>query len=130
MRTIIAGSRDITDYGLVKEAIRESGFDISLILWGGARGVDTLGKRYADEHAIPSQLFAAEWDNLDVEPLRVKTGQSGKLYNALAGFIRNEKMAKNADALVAITRGSSGTADMIERATALGLKIYVKKVKW
>ena len=37
MITIVAGSRSITDYEIVKEAIEKSGFDITCIVSGGQR---------------------------------------------------------------------------------------------
>lgn len=113
MRTIIAGSRTITDYRLVLDAIRESGFEITAIVSGRARGVDTLGERFAKEHDIPLAPFPAKWD----------------LYGKSAGYRRNEEMARNADALIAITTGSVGTGHMIDIANQKGLKVYVKIVK-
>ena len=47
MKVIIAGSRDITDYSLVCRAISESKFDITEVISGTARGVDTLGEKWA-----------------------------------------------------------------------------------
>jgi len=47
-----------------------------------------------------------------------------------AGPLRNERMAQNADALIAIWDGKSpGTRDMIARAHKHGLKVYVKTVE-
>ena len=44
------------------------------------------------------------------------------------GYIRNEEMAKNADALVAFWDGEShGTKHMIELANRYGLKVRVKR---
>jgi len=47
MKVIIAGSRTCTDYSLLEEAIRESGFEITTVLCGGAKGADILGKQWA-----------------------------------------------------------------------------------
>jgi predicted Rossmann fold nucleotide-binding protein DprA/Smf involved in DNA uptake len=44
MRVIIAGSRYCTDRQEVLDAIRESGFKISTVISGCARGVDTIGE--------------------------------------------------------------------------------------
>lgn len=46
MRTIIAGSRSITDYALIQKAVSESGFEITEVVSGGAIGVDRLGERW------------------------------------------------------------------------------------
>ena len=59
MITIVAGSRSITNYEIVKEAIEKSGFDIISIVSGGARGVDSLGERYARENGIELKQFPA-----------------------------------------------------------------------
>lgn len=113
MKVIIAGSRGITSFMRVKSAIEESGFDITEVVSGCAMGVDRLGERWANINKIKVVRFAAEWATL------------GKR----AGFVRNEKMARYADALVAIHDGQSrGTAHMIETAEQVGLKVFVKTV--
>jgi len=111
MRTIIAGSRDFHDYQTVVDAIEESRFTITTVISGGAKGVDALGERYAEEMNINLKIFRADWE---------KNGRA-------AGPIRNRKMAENADALIAVWDGQSrGTKNMIETATKLGLMVYVK----
>jgi hypothetical protein len=113
MRTIIAGSRTITDYNIVKEAIEKSGFEITTILCGMAKGVDQLGKRYGEEKEIPIEKFPANWE----------------IYGKMAGYFRNEQMGRNADALIAIWDGESkGTKQMIGIARLLKLKVFVYKV--
>ena len=48
MRVAVIGSRTVVGLAQVVAAIEESGFtDISLIVSGGARGVDTLAEQYA-----------------------------------------------------------------------------------
>ena len=128
MRTIIAGSRSITDYNLVLEAIEESEFIITEVVSGKAQGIDTLGERYAKENNIPIKEFPANWNDLKVEHCIIKRNAYGKEYNVLAGFNRNQDMADYADALIAVTTGSSGTNDMIQRAYLNNLKVYIKLV--
>lgn len=116
MKTIIAGSRDINDYELVVAAIEQSGFTITEVVSGKARGVDTLGEAWAKIHNIPVKPFPAEW--------RPK----GKLDKA-AGIKRNINMGNYADALIAVWDGKSrGTEHMIRIATVKGLKVFVLKV--
>lgn len=112
MKTIIAGSRTITNYDLVKQAVTESGFEISSVVCGMAKGVDSLGLRYATENNLPVEKFPAEWERF---------GKS-------AGYRRNVQMGEAADALIAITTGSPGTRHMIDIATEKGLKVFVKRV--
>lgn len=110
MKTVIAGSRTVTNYDLVTKAVLDSGFNVTEIVSGCARGVDSLGERYAVEHRLPINLFPADWN---------KHGKS-------AGPIRNQQMAEYAEALIAVRQDMSrGTTDMITRAHTLGLKVYV-----
>jgi predicted Rossmann fold nucleotide-binding protein DprA/Smf involved in DNA uptake len=111
MRTIIAGSREITDYALIERGMIDVPFNVTEVVSGGARGVDTLGERWARENGIPIKIFPADW----------KIGRS-------AGILRNTQMANYAEALVAFHfNGSRGTANMIEQAKRHGLKVFVVK---
>ena len=110
MKTIIAGGRDITDFSLVVQAVAQSGFNITEVVSGRARGVDTLGENYATLKRIPIAKFPADWTT----------------HGKAAGPIRNTQMAQYADALIAIWDGESkGTKNMINQATKLGLKVFV-----
>jgi len=110
MRTIIAGSRGITRFSRVLNAVESSGFEITEVVSGAARGVDTLGEEWAWTSNIPIKQFPAKW----------------KEYGKTAGFIRNQEMADYADALIAVWDGkSSGTLDMINRAKENNLKVFV-----
>ena len=114
MKTIIAGSRDITDIREVEKAIKSSGFSISEVVCGGARGVDALGWKWAGgREGVRIILIVAQWD---------KFGKS-------AGYKRNEEMAEYADALIAVWDGKSkGTKHMIDIATRYGLPVFVHKI--
>ena len=111
MKTIIAGSRTLTNYDTVLDAVVNSGFIITKILSGGARGVDSVGEVIARDFNIPIAVYPADWNTL------------GKV----AGFIRNEAMALDADALIAVWDGRSpGTKHMIKLANRLKLKVYIE----
>ena len=113
MKVIVAGSRTIADIAIIAQAIEESGFDVSEVVSGTARGVDILGEEWAKSKGIPVKRFPADWNGL------------GKR----AGFVRNAEMADYAEALVAVWDGKSrGTANMIQVARKKGLKVYVKEV--
>ncbi len=113
MKVIIGGGRDYDDYDGLLEAVGQSGFDITAVVSGGAKGVDALGERYANEMNKPLFIFKADW----------------KTHGRGAGPVRNQKMADKADALIAIWNGESrGTKNMIETATKQGLPVYVKRV--
>lgn len=53
MKVIVAGSRWIDNYDVVKQAIEESGFEITEVVSGVARGADTLGENWADANDVP-----------------------------------------------------------------------------
>ena len=113
MKVIIAGGRDYHEYETLLEAIKESQFDITTVVSGGAKGVDALGERYADEMNKELNVFEADWAT----------------HRRAAGPIRNRKMSENAEALIAIWDGQSrGTKNMIETATKKGLLVYVKRI--
>lgn len=114
MKVIVAGGRDFTNYALVEEAIKISGFEISQIVSGRAKGVDTLGEVWALANNIPVEAFPADWS------------QHGRA----AGPIRNKQMAEYADALIAIWDGESkGTANMIQQARNKRLNVFIYLVK-
>lgn len=110
LKTIIAGSRTITDFETVAEAIKASAFPIVEVVSGAARGVDTLGEEWAEVHKIPIKRFPANWNT----------------HGKKAGPLRNIEMAEYADALIAIWDGESrGTKHMIDEATKHGLQVFV-----
>jgi len=124
----VAGSRHITDYQLVSQIISNtiSKYKILVteIVSGCADGPDTLGEQWALENGIKVEPFEADWNDITVPNALIKTNKWGKQYNARAGFQRNERMAEYGDVLIAIWDGkSSGTKDMIDRATKHGLLV-------
>lgn len=113
MITIIAGSRNITNYSVLIEAIKECGWIPTAILSGGASGVDKLGERYAKENSIPLERYVPNW----------------AAHGKAAGIIRNQTMAALAESLIAVWDGKSkGTKNMLNEAKKRGLKIYLKQV--
>ena len=126
MKVIVAGSRKITEQKVVDAAIEQSDFTISEIVCGKAPGVDTLGENYANARNIHVEPFPADWDNLEGSGVIIRKNRWGKLYNANAGFQRNEQMAIYANALIAVWDGKSrGTKDMIDHMNRLGKKVFV-----
>ena len=113
MRVIVAGSRDITDYRLVEEAIQRSGFHVTEIVSGTARGVDTLGETWALRAGVPVRQFPADW----------------KRFGPSAGPRRNLEMIRYAcegGALVAVWDGvSRGTKNSIDLAHKYGLPVFI-----
>lgn len=110
-KTIIAGTRSITDPETLKEALDQIDWEIDEVVSGTQKGVDRLGEAYAESEYLPVKKFEPDWD------------QHGKA----AGPIRNREMANYADALLAVWNGQSpGTRSMIETAQEEDLdRIYV-----
>lgn len=114
MRVIVAGSRGITSKAVVMAALREAylweAINPTCIVSGAARGVDRVGEEIARAAGIRVDRRPADWN----------------AHGRRAGFMRNEEMADNADALVAVWDGiSPGTKHMISAARARGLLVYV-----
>jgi len=113
MRTIIAGSRGIVDIRYVQWAVHHSGIQISEVVHGGARGVDTLAGQWAAANNVPVKVFPADWNT----------------HGKAAGFMRNQEMAAYAQALIAIWDGvSRGTQHMLQCAGNHKLRIHLYKV--
>lgn len=134
MKIIIAGSRSITDYNVVKWAMLESGYwqtwkrEIEVVSgmalswkWATdptAGGVDRLGVEFALKNGLEFHPFHADW----------------KKHGKAAGMIRNETMGDWTKAhggrLLAIWDGESpGTLGMVAYAKKIGLEhIAYKRV--
>jgi hypothetical protein len=92
MKLIIAGSRNVyPEWQLIDALAMQFDLGITEVVSGGAKGVDTAAERFAEAAKLPFKLFPADWDK----------------YGKGAGFIRNEQMAKYADALLAVWDGFS-----------------------
>ena len=113
MKVIIAGSRTIINPKLeVATAIYSCPFakNITEIVSGTCRGIDKAGEYYGELGGYKVTRFPAAW----------------AIFGKKAGYIRNERMANYADALIAIWDGKSkGTKHMIDIARKKGLKIYI-----
>ncbi len=110
MKMIIAGSRsiDLTVENL-EDIIELSGLNPTEIISGNAKGVDRIGEKFAEKHAIPLKIFKPNWG----------LGRG-------AGFINNKAMGEYGDALIAIYDGkSAGTKQMIDLMRKKGKIVYV-----
>lgn len=114
MRLIVAGSRSIKSYKLIRETldrllVRYYSSEIEIVC-GECYGPDLLGKKYALAKRIQIKSFPADWDN----------------YGRSAGFRRNEEMAKYATHCVCFwDERSKGTLHMINLAKQYGIKLKV-----
>lgn len=117
MKVIVAGSRSIVSYEIVKKAIDKAvsaGLVVTEIVSGNANGVDKLGERWANENNIPIKKFIPEWS----------------VHGKKAGMLRNCDMGNYADALVMVWDGESrGSAQMLEYTKSKGLNIHLEIIK-
>lgn len=117
-KLLIAGSRGIINYGVLVDLLTRATTSGILkkptaIISGCARGVDTLGERYADDYDYPVVRFPAQW--------RV----NGK-YNPRAGHERNSEMLLHCDSALVLWDGlSSGTGDTIKKLRLIPTIPYV-----
>lgn len=111
MKVVICGSRSIKDPKAIQRAVDASGFDpITEVVTGGAEGVDKMADVWSHDARIDRTVMYPNW---------------GK-YGRSAGYMRNERMIKYADAVIAIWDGKSkGTAHSIQIARNLGKPCYV-----
>jgi hypothetical protein len=115
VKVIIAGSRSIKGpLSLIHTAIKLSGYEVTEIVSGGAIGVDSLGEEFAILNAIKLTRFPVEgfeWRK-----------------NPDAGKMRNVRMARYAEALIAIWDGrSAGTKHMIQTARSHHLLVSIHR---
>jgi hypothetical protein len=109
MILIVAGGRDHhmteEEFGLLKDLCMVLKPDI--ILTGGQRGVDMTAHFWAIENGYEAPICWADWAR----------------YGKAAGPIRNEHMARNADAVV-LFPGGHGTQNMFEKAQEWDLMVF------
>lgn len=91
MKLLIIGSRTITDFDLTNHIPEET----ELIISGGAKGMDTVAERYADEHSIEKLIIKPQYEK----------------YGRAAPLKRNEEMVDKADVVLAIWDGKSKGTD-------------------
>lgn len=115
VRIIIAGGRDFNNYDFLKKEASifiseiDNGDHIEIVS-GGAKGVDLLGEKFAEEKNLELIVFPADW----------------KKFGRAAGPRRNAQMAKYATHLLSFWNGESkGTKSMLTLAKKENLKVKI-----
>jgi hypothetical protein len=109
---LVCGGRNYNDRARVADVLDflspTGGNGITKLIHGDATGADRLAERWAFDHHIEVETFPADW----------------KTHGRKAGPIRNEGMLRlgRPDVVVAFP-GGRGTADMVRRARAAGVKV-------
>ena len=129
MKCVIAGSRHIPTldlnkpgdwwdqdkrvkiYTLLEQAIKDSGFHITLVISGTCWGIDQLGESWALDHGVPVLPMPAEWNK----------------FHKAAGPIRNAKMADIGECLICLCMSDSrGSLNMIDCMRKLNKPVFSK----
>jgi hypothetical protein len=110
-RVLVCGGRFYANFEFVGKTLTQvhQVLGITLLIHGGASGVDSLANAWADERGIPVQVFPVDWEN-------------GGLATVPA---RNTQMLRDGkpDHVVAFP-GGPGTLDLLDRVRAADLPIW------
>lgn len=114
MKLLVCGSRRARDGRPTRRALDKRRKQISCIIVGGARGVDTFAERWAAANGIPCLRIGALW----------------RYYGDRAGPMRNAWMLKFGlpDRVLALP-GGNGTESMVTLARAAGVPVTRVKAK-
>lgn len=111
MKLLIVGSRSIEDFDLTEYVPSNT----SLIISGGAKGIDTVAEKYADIHRLSKLILRPRYD----------------LYGKAAPINRNEAMVGLADAVLVIwdgvSRGTRYTAEYAKKRNKAVTVIELRK---
>jgi hypothetical protein len=108
-RVAIVGSRDFPNAGAVSAFVRSLP-PHTVVVSGGARGVDQWAEEAAKQRGLQTKIIQADWDNL----------------GRRAGPIRNAEIVASSDRLVAFWNGRSrGTLNTVLAARSGGLPILI-----
>lgn len=112
---LIAGGRNYEDRETITEKLDSliQGTDVCIVE-GGARGVDSIAKEYAESRGMEIREFKPEW----------------KKYGKAAGPLRNTTMCEfvremGGEAIYFWDGKSKGTGDCIKTAKKLGLPVTI-----
>ena len=109
---LVCGGRTLNDreyiWSVLDNCVIQFGAP-TLLISGGAPGVDTQASAWAYGHKLPRKVFAADWQK----------------YGRAAGMLRNQEMLNFGPRLVIAFPGGRGTNDMVRRAEEAGLEILL-----
>jgi hypothetical protein len=113
MKIIVAGSRNITNKNSIFSVLEGTKFNITELVSGGARGVDSIAEDWAQLKGISIRRFLPNYNTNNPR---------------YAPLLRNVAMADYADGLIAIWDGQSkGTLHMINTMDKLGKTVEIWK---
>jgi hypothetical protein len=109
MNTVaVIGSRSFNNFDLLKATL--ANLSIDSIISGGAKGADSLAKKYASDHSIPIQEILPEY----------------KKYGRVAPIKRNESIVLLSNLVIAFWDGKSkGTKYSIDFAKKKNIPVTI-----
>ena len=108
MRLLICGGRNFNDYARLESCMVQLPYTPSIIIEGGARGADRLGRQWAITTGLHYATVPALWD----------------VYSKSAGPLRNSAMLLLLPEYCIAMPGGSGTADMVRQCTDLKIPVW------
>ena len=109
-RVLVCGGRDYINYDVMTRVLdaTDATTPFTVLIYGMARGADTLAAMWATSRGIPRLGYPANWE---------RDGRG-------AGPIRNRLMLEKGkpDVVIAFP-GGRGTADMVRQAKAAGVLV-------
>lgn len=124
VRVLVFGGRNYADRRKVYEVLDRlhAQTPIDVIIEGEATGADTLAREWAESRGVSVEPYPADWGNVSRPGAVVRRNRSGKLYDAAAGSLRNEKMLRigKPDRAIGFP-GGRGTLDMARKCVEHGL---------
>ena len=103
MKIAVVGSRQVLDEPVIQKVLDTYLGKMTVLITGGAKGVDTLAERWARKNDIPVEVYLPDWKNL----------------GRAAGIVRNRAMVMECHECIAfwdgISKGTKSTIDMCKK---------------
>lgn len=118
---LITGSRVGWTYREFRENVlsRHGPDEISLMVFGCAKGIDSHALRFCESYGIKYKKFEADWDNLGNKAGILRNEDMGK-------FVLNEAINRCMVEVLAFRNDlSKGTTHMIKYSQNLGLNVVI-----
>ena len=113
----IVGTRTFTNFRVFQSVLwrfRLLDNQFYRIVSGGAKGTDTLARRYANIYNYPIRVYYPDWDK----------------YGKAAGPIRNRYIVNDSDVILAFwDYQSPGTKSSINFAKSVGKKVHIFDIR-
>jgi hypothetical protein len=113
MRVLVCGGRDYGQQEWEERRLFEvldaqhATKAIELVIQGGARGADTMGRLWAEARSVDCLNVPAKWE----------------VHGRAAGPMRNTRMLNYKPQLVIAFAGGRGTANMVKQARDAGIEV-------